>query len=32
MMQEDFHMGSMKEKCLARFPLPATKSAHLKNP
>lgn len=32
MMQEDFHMASMKEKCLARFPLPATKSAHLKNP
>lgn len=32
MMQEDFHMASMKEKCLTRFPLPATKSAQLKNP
>jgi predicted acylesterase/phospholipase RssA len=28
MMQEDFHMASMKEKCLARFPLPTAKSAH----
>ena len=31
MMQEDFHMASMKEECLARFPLPA-KPAHPKNP
>jgi hypothetical protein len=31
MMQEDFHMAPMKEKCLARFPLPAAKSAHSKN-
>ena len=26
MMQEDFHMSSMKENCLARFPLPTSKS------
>jgi len=31
MMQEDFHMASMKEKCLARFPLPTTKAAQSKN-
>jgi predicted acylesterase/phospholipase RssA len=28
MMQEDFHMTSMKEKCEERFPLPAPKPAH----
>jgi predicted acylesterase/phospholipase RssA len=28
MMQEDFHMTSMKEKCLERFPLPPPKPAH----
>jgi hypothetical protein len=31
MMQEDFHMASMKEKCLARFPLTTTKSVRSKN-
>jgi predicted acylesterase/phospholipase RssA len=30
-MQEDFHMDSMKEKCLATFPLPTTKSVRSKN-
>jgi hypothetical protein len=30
MMQQDFHMASMKEECLARFPLPPTKSTHSK--
>jgi hypothetical protein len=31
MMQEDFHIASMKENCLARFPLPSTKSDQSKN-
>jgi predicted acylesterase/phospholipase RssA len=31
MMQENFHMASMKEKCLASLPLPATKSVRSKN-
>src|SRR5438309_7065734 len=31
MMQEDFHMASMKEKCLARFPLTTTKSVRSNN-
>jgi predicted acylesterase/phospholipase RssA len=26
MVQADFHLASMKERCLARFPLPTTKS------
>ena len=30
MMQEDFHMTSMKEKCQARFPLPTPKPAQSK--
>jgi hypothetical protein len=30
MMQEDFHMTSMKEKCQERFPLPAPKPAQSK--
>jgi predicted acylesterase/phospholipase RssA len=28
MMQEDFHMTSMKDKCEGRFPLPTPKPAH----
>jgi predicted acylesterase/phospholipase RssA len=28
MMQEDFHMTSLKEKCQERFPLPTPKPAH----
>jgi hypothetical protein len=28
MMQEDFHMTSLKEKCQERFPLPTPKAAH----
>jgi len=31
MMQEDFHMTSMKEKCDERFPLPTAKAGHSKN-
>jgi predicted acylesterase/phospholipase RssA len=31
MMQENFHMASTKEKCLARFPLAITNSARSKN-
>jgi len=31
MMQENFHMVSTKEKCLARFPLAITNSAQSKN-
>jgi hypothetical protein len=30
MMQEDFHMNSMKEKCEERFPKPTPKPAHSK--
>ena len=30
MMQEDFHMNSMKEKCEERFPMPTPKPAHSK--
>jgi predicted acylesterase/phospholipase RssA len=31
MMQEDFHMTSMKEKCLEKFPLPMSKAAPSKS-
>jgi hypothetical protein len=30
MVQEDFHMTSMKEKCEERFPLPAPKPSQSK--
>jgi hypothetical protein len=31
MMQQDFHMTSMKEKCLEKFPLPMPKAAPSKS-
>jgi len=31
MMQEDFHMTSMEQKCQDRFPLPTAKPGHSKN-